>query len=139
VLARVHIIIYKEKFMDIVSLIHSLVRFVILVIALVGIVKALLSLAQKSAPVKLDQTLASAFLGLYDLQVLIGLLIILLGGLTSFIHPIIMFVGVALAHGLQAMTKRAAGANASLYRLAFYIAPLLVILVGLAAISHLPV
>lgn len=125
--------------MDIVSLIHSLVRFVILVIALVGIVKALLSLAQKSVPVKLDQTLASAFLGLYDLQVLIGLLIILLGGLTDVIHPIIMFVGVALAHGLQAMTKRAAGANATLYRLAFYIAPLLVILVGLAAISHLPV
>jgi membrane-associated protease RseP (regulator of RpoE activity) len=132
-------IIYKEKFMDIVSLIHSLVRFVILAIALVGIVKAVLSLAQKSALDKLDQTLAAAFLGLYDLQVLVGLLIILLGGLTNVIHPIVMFVGVALAHGLQAMSKRAAGANASLYRLAFYVAPLLVILVGLAAISHLPV
>lgn len=125
--------------MDIVSLVHSLVRFVILVLALVGIVKALLSLAQKSAPAQLDQTLAAAFLGLYDLQVLIGLLIILLGGLTNVIHPIVMFVGVALAHGLQAMTKRAEGANAPLYRLAFYIAPLLVILVGLSAISHLPV
>ncbi len=125
--------------MDIVLFIHGLVRFVILAIALVGIVKALLSLAQKSAPVKLDQTLAAAFLGLYDLQVLIGLLIILLGGLTNVIHPIVMFVGVALAHGLQMMTKRAQGANVSLYRLAFYIAPLLVILIGLAAISHLPV
>ena len=125
--------------MDIVSLIHSLARFIILLIALIGIVKALASLAQKRAPDKLDQSLASAFLGLYDLQVLIGLLIILLGGLTNVIHPLVMFAGVALAHGLQAMTKRAEGANAPLYRLAFYIAPLLVILVGLATISHLPV
>ncbi len=125
--------------MDIVELIHSIVRFVILLVAIVGIVKALLSFAQKSAPDKLDQTLASAFVGLYDLQVLLGLLIILLGGLTNALHPIVMFIGLLLAHGLQAMTKRAQAANAPLYRLALFIAPLAIILVGLAVISHLPV
>ena len=125
--------------MDIVELIHSIVRFVILLVAVVGIVKALLAFAQKGAPDKLDQTLASAFVGLYDLQVLLGLLIILLDGLTNALHPIVMFIGLLLAHGLQAMTKRAQAANAPLYRLALFIAPLAVILVGLAVISHLPV
>ncbi len=124
--------------MDIVLLLHSLVRFLILIAAVVGIVKALISLAQKSAADRFDQTIASAFLGLYDLQVLLGILIILLGGLTQAIHPIVMFVGVLLAHGLQSMTKRAKGSNAPIYRLGFYVLPLLVILVGLASIGHLP-
>jgi len=125
--------------MDIVLLLHSLVRFVILLVAVVGIVKGLVALIQKSAADKLDQTLTSAFLGLYDLQMLLGLLIILLGGLSQAIHPIVMFVGILLAHGLQAMTRRATGSNAALYRLALYIVPLLVILVGLSTIGHLPV
>ncbi len=125
--------------MDIVLLLHSLVRFLILIAAIVGIVKALISLAQKSASDSLDQTVASVFLGLYDLQVLIGILIVLLGGLTQAIHPIVMLVGVLIAHGLQSMTKRAKGSNVPIYRLGFYILPLLVILIGLASIGHLPV
>jgi hypothetical protein len=125
--------------MDIVLLLHSLVRFLILIAAVVGIVKTLVSLAQKSASDKFDQTMVSAFLGLYDLQVLLGILIILLGGLTQAIHPIVMFIGVLIAHGMQSMTKRAQGANVPLYRLGFYVLPLLVILIGLASIGHLPV
>lgn len=125
--------------MDIVLLLHSLVRFLILIAAVVGIVKALISLAQKNASDSLDQTVASVFLGLYDLQVLLGILIILLGGLTQAIHPIVMFVGVLIAHGLQNMTRRAKGSNVPIYRLGFYVLPLLVILVGLASIGHLPV
>jgi hypothetical protein len=125
--------------MDIVLLLHSLVRFLILIAAVAGIVKALASLAQRSAPDKLDQTVASVFLGLYDVQVLLGILIILLGGLSQAVHPIVMFIGVLLAHGLQTMVKRAEGSGAAMYRLAFYILPLAVILVGLASIGHLPV
>ena len=124
--------------MDIVLLLHSLVRFLILIAAIVGIVKTLVSLAQNNASDSFDQTVASAFLGLYDLQVLLGLLIILLGGLTQAIHPIVTFIGVLIAHGMQSMTQRAQGANVSLYRLGFYVLPLLVILVGLASIGHLP-
>ncbi len=125
--------------MDIVLLLHSLVRFVILLVAVVGIVKVLITLVQKSQPDQIDQTLASAFTGLYDLQVLLGLLLILLGGLTQAVHPIVMFIGVVLAHGLQNMTKRAEGSNAAMYRLALFVIPLIVILVGLATIGHLPV
>jgi hypothetical protein len=125
--------------MDIVLLIHSLVRFLILLAAVIGIVKALVALVRKASSDKLDQTIASAFLGLYDLQALLGVLIILLGGLSQAIHPIVMIIGILLAHGLQTMVKRAEGTSAAMYRLALYIVPLLVILVGLASIGHLPV
>ena len=125
--------------MDIVLVLHSLVRFVILLVAVVGIIKVLIALVHKTKPDQIDRTLASAFTGLYDLQVLIGLLLILLGGLSQAIHPIVMFIGVLLAHGLQAMTKRAEGTSATMYRLALFIVPLVVILVGLATIGHLPI
>jgi len=124
---------------DIVLLLHSLVRFVILLVAVVGVIKVLIVLVQKSKPDQIDQMLASVFTGLYDLQVLLGLLLILLGGLSQAIHPIVMFVGVLLAHGLQVMTKRAEGVSATMYRLALFVIPLLVILAGLATIGHLPV
>ncbi len=125
--------------MDIVLLIHSLVRFLVLLAAVVGIVKTVVSLVAKSAPAPSDRTLASAFLGLYDLQVLMGLLIIFLGGLTNALHPVVMFVGLVTAHALQAASRRSQGRNLDLLRLAFYVIPLAIILVGLAAINRLPV
>ncbi len=124
--------------MDIVLLLHRLIRFLILLLAIVGIVKTLITLAQKNQAVPLDRTLASVFLGAYDLQVLMGLLIIFLGGLNNALHPVIMFIGVVSAHGLQAMTRGAQGANAHLARLVFYVVPLVIILIGLAVINRLP-
>ena len=125
--------------MDIVLAIHSIVRFLILLAAAIGIIKALVSLVQRAKSDKLDQSVASAFLGLFDLQALLGLLIILLGGLGPAIHPIVMIVGLLLAHSLQAMVKRVDGSSAAFYRLALYVVPLLIILVGLSSIGHLPV
>lgn len=124
--------------MDIVLLIHALVRFLLLIVALVGIIYTLVGLFQQRAPVQMDQTLGSVFVGVYDLQMLLGLLIILLGGLTQAIHPVVMFIGLVVAHGLQAMTRRAQGPQVWPMRLALYIAPLVIILVGLASIGRLP-
>ena len=119
-------------------MLHGLVRFLILLAAVVGLVKAVISLAQSRAPDKFDQMLASAFVGTYDLQMLLGILIIFLGGLLQAIHPIIMFVGIVTAHGLQRMTRRAEGQQARIYQLLLFIVPLAIILIGLASIGHLP-
>ncbi len=121
--------------MDIALLLHSFVRFVILLIAVIGIIKTLVALLQKSAAAKLDQTLASVFVGLYDLQALLGILIVFLGGLTQAVHPIVMLIGLVVAHGLQTLTKRAGGQQAHLNRLALYVVPLAIILFGLASIG----
>lgn len=120
--------------MDVVLAIHSLMRFIVLLVAVVGIVKALVSLVQKSASDKMDQTLASVFVGLYDLQMLLGILVILLGGLKSAAHPVVMFIGILVAHGLQRMIRRAQGANARLYRLGLFVISLVIILIGISVL-----
>ncbi len=125
--------------MDIVLLVHSFVRFLVLITAFLGIVLALVSLIRKRPPEKTDQIASSAFVGLYDLQALLGILIIFLGGLTQAVHPIVMAVGVVVAHWMQSTSKRAQGASQSLMRPALFIIPLLIILVGLTVIGHLPV
>ncbi len=125
--------------MDIVLLLHSLVRYLLLLAAIAGIVKTFFGIVRGGESSPSDRTLASAFLGLYDLQVLLGLLIIFLGGLINALHPVIMFIGVLSAHALQALSRRAQGTNLNLVRLAFYVVPLAIILVGLAIINHLPV
>ncbi len=120
--------------MNIILEFHSLVRFVILLAAVIGIVKTVIALLQKRAPANIDRTLASIFLGLYDLQFLLGLLIILLGGLVDPLHPIVMFIGLAAAHMLQAATQRAEGSALQRNRFLFYVVPLAIILLGLAII-----
>ena len=125
--------------MYIVLELHSIVRFLVLLLAIVGIVLALVGLAQKKTPAKMDQTAGSIFLGLYDLQILLGILVILLGGLTNALHPVVMFIGLVVAHGLQRMTQRAKGTNIHVMRLGLYVVPLAFILLGLAVINHLPV
>lgn len=125
--------------MNIVLELHSIVRFLVLLLAIVGILLALVGLAQKKTPAKMDQTAGSIFLGLYDLQMLLGILIILLGGLKDALHPVVMFIGLVVAHGLQRMTRRAEGTNIHVMRLGLYIVPLAIILLGLAVINHLPI
>ncbi len=124
--------------MDIVLLLHSLVRFVLLLLAVIGIILAVVSIARQAPPVSRDRAIGSAFVGFFDLQVLLGLLIILLGGLNQAIHPIVMFIGVVAAHGLQSAGRKAPGNRAHWLRLALFVVPLLIILIGLASISHLP-
>lgn len=125
--------------MNIVLELHSIVRFLVLLLAIIGILLALVGLAQKKTPAKMDQTAGSIFLGLYDLQMLLGILIILLGGLKDALHPVVMFIGLVVAHGLQRMTRRAEGTNIHVMRLGLYVVPLAIILLGLAVINHLPI
>jgi len=123
--------------MDLVVFLHSHLRFVILFVAIIGIVKTLIALSQKSEPAKFDQILGAIFVHLYDLQALLGILIIFLGGLRAVIHPIVMFIGLVMAHWLNIQTRKAQGANANLTRLGLYVIPLMIILFGLAIIGQL--
>ncbi len=120
--------------MDQILQIHSLVRFLILLVAVAGIIKTLAALLMKAKAERIDQVLASTFLGLYDVQALLGLLVIFLGGLSQALHPVVMIVGLAAAHGLQSMTRRATESQIHVRRLALYIVPLVIILIGLAVL-----
>ncbi len=91
--------------MDIVLLLHSLVRWVVVVVAVAALVKFALGFMQKAPPAKIDRALMSGLSGLIDLQALLG--IILLGGTYllsgSFApyrveHAITMVLAVVVAH-----------------------------------------
>jgi hypothetical protein len=123
--------------MDLVLLLHSIVRYLVLIAAVLGLIKAVVSAAQKSAGGKADGILSAAFLGLLDLQALLGLLIILLGGLLGPLHPLVMFIALVLAHWLSITIKKAQGPRTAWMRIALFVVPLPLILFGLLIIGQL--
>lgn len=125
--------------MDIVLMLHSVLRYIVLLAAVIGLLKAIFNLFTKNASTSADSILASIFLGTFDLQALLGILIILLGGLRGPLHPLLMFVALVLAHGFSSVIKRGAEANVKLLRLALYAVPLAIILFGLLIIGQLKI
>ena len=93
--------------------IHSILRWIIVIVGLVAIIKFLIGWARKSSFDKMDRGLASGFSGLIDLQVTLGLLYFLITGFGGvgfpayrIEHAITMLVAAAVAHS-PAMLKKA--------------------------------
>ena len=93
--------------------IHSILRWIIVIIGFIAIVKFLIGLARSGAFNRIDRGLASGFSGLIDLQVTIGLLYFLITGfggvgfpLYRVEHGITMLVAAGVAHS-PAMFKKA--------------------------------
>ncbi len=90
--------------MDIVLTLHSFVRWVIVVVALVALAKFALDWRRRAAPDNMDRGLMSGFSGLVDLQALLGIILIVWvsvtsGGFLSFLpHMLFMLAAVATAH-----------------------------------------
>lgn len=123
--------------MAIVLMLHSLVRYLVLLAAVIGLIKAIYNWVMKNPSGKADGILAGIFLGSFDLQALLGVLVILLGGLGGPLHPLLMFVALVIAHGFGAAVKRSAAGNVHWLRLAFYFVPLAIVLFGLLIIGQL--
>lgn len=80
---------------------HSLVRWIVVLVALVAIVKFALGWLQKANAQKIDRTLMSAFSGLVDLQILLGLVLLLMTGdfsMPRIEHLVTMIVAAVVAH-----------------------------------------
>ena len=91
--------------MDILLAIHSFVRWIIMAVALVAIVKFAVGWAVNHLFKGMDRGLASGFSGLMDLQVLLGLIYFIWNGLTitgfpayRILHMVTMLVAAAVAH-----------------------------------------
>ena len=114
--------------------IHSLLRWVIVAIGFVAIVKFLTGMARKSAFGKMDRGLSSGFSGLMDLQVTLGLLYFLVTGfggvgfpMFRIEHLVTMLIAAAVGHA-PAMFKKAENKHA----VAFYavIGALILVVIG---------
>lgn len=99
--------------MGIVLMIHSIVRWAIVVVAVVAMIKLGLGWLQGKKFEKMDRGLVSGFSGLMDLQMLLGLIFLIADGLAGsgfpmyrIEHAITLFIAVVVAH-LPARWKNA--------------------------------
>lgn len=122
--------------MDFVLTLHSINRWIIVVVAVIAMIKFLVGWLRSSPYLPADRGLMAAYTGLLDLQFLLGIILLLGRGLERFQieHAITMLVAIILAHLSRAWRDKEAKIK---FRNNF-----LAILVGLfliiAGVSFLP-
>ena len=91
--------------MNILLMIHSILRWVILLVAAIAIVVFLVSWLRRSHLQGVDRGLMSGFSGLMDLQATIGIILLIWGGLGGLgfpayriEHGFIMILAAVVAH-----------------------------------------
>jgi hypothetical protein len=121
--------------------IHSMLRWLILSLALFGTARSFVSMLSVSARfTRLDLGVSRAYAVLLDLQLLVGILLVL-AALTvqqpvPWIHPIIMIPAVVVAH----LSRRFAAQpdrKRHQAQLGIYLGSLALVVVGLAVINQL--
>jgi len=99
--------------MGFLLMLHSIVRWLIVLVGVVALVKFFIGLAQKSEFGKMDRGLSSGFSGLMDLQVTLGLLYFLITGFGGvgfppyrIEHAVTMILAAGVAHAPSMFKKR---------------------------------
>jgi hypothetical protein len=125
--------------MEIILSLHSIVRWLIIIVALVAIVKFLIGWRSGQTFSSMDRGLSSGFAGLIDLQVLLGSIYLLWNGLGAgagfpsfrIEHTVIMLVAAVVAH-LGALWKKSEDKTRFRNSLFIIVDTLIIILLGLA-------
>ncbi len=99
--------------MQILLMIHSIIRWLIILVAVVAVVKFALGWLRGGTFGKMDRGLASGFSGLMDLQVTIGIIYLIWSGIAGegfpafrIWHAVVMLIAAVVAH-LHVMWKNA--------------------------------
>jgi hypothetical protein len=121
--------------------IHSMLRWLILSLAVFGVARSFVSMLSVSARfTRLDLGVSRVYTVLLDIQLLVGILLVL-AALTMqqpvpWIHPIIMIPAIVIAH----LSRRFAAQpdrKRHQAQLAIYLGSLALIVIGLAVIGRL--
>lgn len=126
--------------MEFVLMLHALWRWVVAGVALIALVKFALGWLQKKNPEPLDRRLLLGFTTTLDIQVLLGIVLVILMALnaavgrTAIEHIVIMVVAVVVAH-LTAMWRKRE--DNTFLRNNFFdvLVTLLLIVVGVATVN----
>ncbi len=99
----------------VVLFLHNLVRWIVLIIAVVALVRAYLGWLQLREWTEADRRVGVFFTSALDTQLLLGIVLVLLRGIstlgtTLYEHVIPMIVAVIIVHMGSAMVKRTAEA-----------------------------
>ena len=127
--------------MTILLTIHSLVRWIIVLVAVALIARLAVGLLKKQAFDKTARVLTTAFSGLMDTQMLLGILLFVIDGLTGsgfpayrWAHALTMVVAVVAAH-LPSSWKKAEDGVRTRNTLIAVAASLLIVLIGIIIIE----
>ena len=94
--------------MEFIVGIHSLVRWLAVIVAVVAVVRYALVMASKAQPSGMDRGLISGYTGLLDLNVLLGLILIIGLGFTTprIEHAVTNIIAVVVAHIFAQRAKK---------------------------------
>jgi hypothetical protein len=123
------------------SVIHGLIRWIILSLAIVGAARSLVSLLTRDAKfMRLDVGLSNAYAGILDLQALLGVLLVIAALILQmsvpWIHPIIMIPAIVVAHQNRRFRDKPDRVRHQA-QLAIFVGSLILIAIGLLVIGQL--
>lgn len=120
---------------------HAYLRFVILALGIIGVLRALVSLGTREARfMRVDELLGRGYSGALDLQALVGVVLVLLlmgqSASVPWIHPILMLPAVVVSHFSRRFRDRP-DRDRHKAQLGIYAGSLMLIAAGLAVIGEL--
>jgi hypothetical protein len=118
---------------------HSGLRYLVLLVGVVSIFYFIWSVVSKNGNDRLGKILGSTFVGLLDLQLLLGISMVVLGNFYPALigHLVMMLGAVAVGHVAMAMAKNTQPVERRpMLRLIGVVVPLLLIIAGVAAIGR---
>ena len=124
--------------MGFVLTVHSIVRWLVVLVAVIAVVRYALVMAGRAQPSGMDRGLSSGYTGLLDLNVLLGLILIIgLGFTTQAIeHAVTNLIGVAVAHIFAQRAKKIEAATLKARtNLLGVVISLAIIIVGVALVG----
>ena len=89
--------------------IHGLVRWLVVIVAVIAVVRYTLAMVGKAQPSGMDRGLMSGYTGLLDLNVLLGVIIIIGLGeweMAQIEHAVTNIIGVVVAHFFAQRAKK---------------------------------
>ena len=128
--------------MSIILMLHSLWRWVVLILAIAAIIKGFVGWFGQQRWQALDDRLGLFYTTAYDIQFLLGL-ILLVGlavmsglGRIGMEHAVVMFIGAAVVHITRSRAKKASTDTAKHQTVAIgYLISLLLVIAGIARVS----
>ena len=116
---------------------HSGVRYLVLIAALVALALAAANWQRRGALTNAERVSMGAFVGLLDLQVVIGVVLLLMWPFYAALigHIVMMVIAAAVAHGGSIMARRREPAGAAV-RVVTIVIVLVLVVGGIMAIQR---
>jgi hypothetical protein len=120
----------------IIFMLHSLVRWLIILVGVIAAIKFAMGWMQKASVAKMDRGLLSGFSGLIDLQALLGIIVLFGMGFDAMYrieHAVTMVIAAVIAH-LPMRWKKDESANALRNNLFVVIGVFVIIILGIGVL-----